>query len=109
MTTAEMTTGERISEKEDQLDDARRGLQDTMTEVDEKLERTGLAIHPGQLIQTYPITAMCMAGAMGFVAGSRANPVLGRGLMLALLGYAMWRGWSDNGGGEDAGEAGSSR
>ncbi len=104
MTTAAMTTGERISEKEDQLDEARRGLQDTMTEVDEKLERTGLAIQPDQLVRTYPVTATCLAGAIGFLVGSKANPVLGRGMMLALLGYALWRGWSDDGDGEDAGE-----
>jgi ElaB/YqjD/DUF883 family membrane-anchored ribosome-binding protein len=109
MTTAAMTTGERISEKEDQLDEARRGLQDTMTEVDEKLERTGLAIRPDQLVRTYPVTATCLAGALGFVVGSKANPVLGRGIMLALLGYAMWRGWSDDGGGENGGEYSSSR
>jgi len=104
MTTAQMTTDERIAEKEDQLDDARQDLQDTMTQVDEKLERTGLAIQPGQLIRTYPVTATSLAGAVGFLVGSKANPVLGRGMMLALLGYAMWRGWSEDGDGEDAGE-----
>jgi ElaB/YqjD/DUF883 family membrane-anchored ribosome-binding protein len=104
MTTAQMTTDEQIAEKEDQLDDARRGLQDTMTEVDEKLERTGLAIQPDQLVRTYPVTATCLAGAIGFLVGSKANPVLGRGIMLALLGYAMWRGLSEDGDGEDAGE-----
>ncbi len=104
ITTAQMTTDERIAEKEDQLDDARQDLQDTMTQVDEKLERTGLAIQPGQLIRTYPVSATCLAGAVGFLVGSKANPVLGRGMMLALLGYAMWRGWSEHGDGEDAGE-----
>ena len=79
-------------------------LQDTMTEVDEKLERTGLAFRPDQLVRTYPVTAGCLAGALGFVVGSKANPVLGRGMMLALLGYALWRGWSDDGDGEDGGE-----
>jgi len=104
-----MTTGERISEKEDELDDARRGLQDTMTEVDEKLGRTELALHPDQLIRTYPVGASCLAGALGFLVGSKANPVLGRGMMLALLGYAIWRGLSEDGNGEDAGETTSSR
>jgi len=109
MTTAAMTTGERISEKEDQLDEARRDLQDTMAEVDEKLGRTGLAVHPDQLIRTYPVTATCLAGALGFLVGSRANPVLGRGMMIGLLGYALWRGWSADGDGEDGGETASSR
>jgi ElaB/YqjD/DUF883 family membrane-anchored ribosome-binding protein len=109
MTMAEMTTGERISKKEDELEDARRDLQDTMTEVDEKLERTGVAFHPAQLIRTNPVSAMCLAGALGFLVGSKANPVLGRGMMLALLGYAMWRGLSEDGSGEDGGETAASR
>jgi hypothetical protein len=96
-----MTTGERISKKEDELDDARRGLQDTMNEVDEKLERTGVALHPDHLIRRYPVSASCLAGALGFLVGSKANPVLGRGMMLALLGYAIWRGLSQDGNGED--------
>jgi hypothetical protein len=69
MTMAEMTTEEQISKKEDDLDDARRDLQDTMTKVDEKLERTGFA----------------------------------------LLGYAMWRGLSEDGSREDGGETAASR
>jgi hypothetical protein len=97
-----MTTGERISKKEDELDDARRDLQDTMTEVDEKLERTGLALHPDRLIRSYPVGASCLAGALGFLVGSKANPVLGRGMLFALLGYALWRGLSQDGNGEDA-------
>jgi ElaB/YqjD/DUF883 family membrane-anchored ribosome-binding protein len=107
MTTGEMTTGERISKKEDELDDARRGLQETMTEVDEKLERTELAFHPDHLVRTYPVSASCLAGALGFLVGSKANPVLGRGMMFALLGYVMWRALSEDG--KDAGETTSSR
>ena len=109
MTTGEMTTEERISEQEDQLDEARRDLQATMTEVDEKLERTGVAFHPDQLVRTYPVTAACLAGAVGFLAGSKANPVLGRGMILALVGYALWRGLSQDGDGEHAGESAPGR
>jgi hypothetical protein len=97
-----MTTAERISKKEDELDDARGDLRDTMTEVDEKLEHAELALHPDHLIRTYPVGASCLAGALGFLVGSKANPVLGRGMMLALLGYAIWRGLSENGDGENA-------
>jgi hypothetical protein len=104
-----MTTGERISEKEDELDEARRDLQDTMTEVDEKLERTELALRPDQLIRTYPVGASCLAGALGFLVGSKANPVLGRGMMFALLGYAIWRGLSEDRNGENAEKTSSSR
>jgi hypothetical protein len=104
MVKAVMTTGERISKKEDELDDARRGLQDTMTEVDDKLGRTELALQPDQLIRTYPVSASCLAGALGFLIGSKANPVLGRGMMLALLGYGIWRALSEDGNGKDARE-----
>lgn len=104
-----MTTEERISKKEDELDDARRDLRDTMTQVDEKLGRTEQALHPDHLVQTYPVSACCLAGAVGFLVGSKANPVLGRGIMLALLGYAMWRGLSEDGNGKAAGATTSRR
>ncbi len=104
-----MTKEDQISEKEDALDDARRDLHDTMTQVDEKLERTEQALHPNHLIQTYPVSACCLAGAVGFLVGSKANPVLGRGIMLTLLGYAMWRGLSEDGNGKDTGETTSRR
>lgn len=104
-----MTKEERISEKEDELDDARRDLRDTMTEVDKKLERTELALHPNHVVRTYPVTASCVAGALGFLVGSKANPVLGRGIMVTLLGYAMWRALSEDEDGKDRAETTSGR
>jgi hypothetical protein len=104
-----MTTEERISEKEDDLKDARRDLQDTLTQVDEKLGRTEQALHPDHLIQSYPVSACCLGGALGFLIGSKTDPLLGRGIMLALFGYAMWRGFLEDGNGKDAGETASRR
>jgi hypothetical protein len=104
-----MTTEDQISEKEDELDDARRDLQDTMTQVDEKLGRTEQALHPDHLIKTYPVSASCLAGALGFLVGSKGNPVLGRGIMFALMGYAIWRGLSEDRNGKDAGATTSLR
>lgn len=109
MTTGPMTTEQQIAKMEDELDDARQHLQDTIHQVDEKLERTGLALQPDHLIKNYPISASCLAGALGFLVGAKANPVLGRGVILALLGYAIWRGFSEDGNRADAGENTSSR
>ncbi len=85
-----MTTGQRVSKMEGELDDARQGLRDTMTQVDEKLGRSELAFQPDHLIRRYPVSASCLAGALGFLVGSKVKPVLGRGMMLAILGYAIW-------------------
>jgi hypothetical protein len=101
MTTGEMTTEERISKTEDELDEARQHLHDTMVQVEEKFERTGSAFHPDNLIRTYPVSASCIAGVLGFLIGSKSSPVLGRGMMLGLLGYALWQGLSEDGSRKD--------
>jgi len=102
-----MTTEERISQNEDDLEGACRDLQDTLTQVDEKLGRTEQALHPDHLIQSYPVIACCLGGALGFLIGSKADPLLERGIMLALFGYAMWRGLLEDGNEKDTAETAS--
>jgi ElaB/YqjD/DUF883 family membrane-anchored ribosome-binding protein len=87
-----MTAEEEISKVKVELDQAQHALQDTLTEASAKAEYQEGALRPDRLIKTYPIGASCLAGALGFVIGSRArSSVLGPAVIAALLGYAIYR------------------
>jgi hypothetical protein len=90
-----MTAQEEISIVEAELDDARHALQETLTEVSAKAEHQEGALRPDRLIKNHPIGASCLAGALGFVIGSRAH--VGPVLMAALLSYAISTQFSTNG------------
>ena len=93
-----MTAQEEISLVEAELDDAQDALRDTLTEVSAKAEHQEGALRPDRLIESHPIGASCLAGALGFVIGSRAHPsAVGPVMMAALLGYAISRRFSNNG------------
>ena len=93
-----MTAQEEISMVETELDDAQHALRDTLTEVSAKAEHQERALRPDRLIKSHPIGASCLAGALGFVIGSRAHPsAVGPVLMAALLGYAISTQFSKNG------------
>jgi hypothetical protein len=86
----EMTTEEEISRRRDDLNEARQDLRDTLTEVSAKAEDLEANLHLDRLIESSPIGATCVAGALGFVIGSRAHPsAVGPAMILALLGFAL--------------------
>jgi hypothetical protein len=87
-----MTAQEEISKVKVELDQAQHALQDTLTEASAKAEYQEGALRPDRLIRTYPIGASCLAGALGFVIGSRTpSSVLGPAVIAVLLGYAISR------------------
>jgi Flp pilus assembly protein TadB len=87
-----MTAEEEISKVKVELDQAQHALQDTLIEASAKAEYQVGALRPDRLIMTYPIGASCLAGALGFVVGSKArSSVLGPAVIAALLGYAISR------------------
>ena len=93
-----MTAQEEISQVKEELDEAQHALRDTLTEVGAKAEHQEGALRPDRLIKTHAIGASWLAGALGFVIGSRAHrsPV-GPVMMAALLGYAISTRFSNNG------------
>lgn len=100
-----MTVEEEISEVKAELDEAQQGLRETLTEASAKAEQQEGALRPDRLIKSHPVGASCLAGAMGFLIGSKArsSPV-GSAVMAALLGYAVFKFFSDygsNGNGRD--------
>jgi hypothetical protein len=81
-----MTTEEQISKNQDERDEARQDLRDTLTEV----ERAGGDLRPGHLVESHPVAASLVAGALGFLIGSTINN-RGTGpiMIAAVLGFAL--------------------
>ena len=105
-----MTTEEEISKNREELNEARQDLRDTLTEVSAKAEHLEGNLRLDRLIENSPIGASCVAGALGFVIGSRAHPsAVGPAMIFALLGYAISRSFSEHGSRDDGREAASNQ
>jgi len=85
-----MTTEEQISKNQDERDEARQDLRDTLTEVNAKVERAGGDLRPEHLVESHPVAASLVAGALGFLIGSTINN-RGTGpiMIAAVLGFAL--------------------
>jgi ElaB/YqjD/DUF883 family membrane-anchored ribosome-binding protein len=90
MALKDMTTEEQISKNEDERDEARQNLRDTLTEVNAKVERAGDDLRPEHLIESHPVAASLVAGALGFLVGSIFNKRANGPVMIAtVLGFAL--------------------
>ncbi len=85
-----MTTEEQISAIQTERDDARQDLRDTLTEVNDKVGRTEDEMRPDHVIESHPVGASLIAGALGFLFGSIVNS-RGAGpiVIAALIGVAI--------------------
>lgn len=94
----DMTTEEEISKNREELNEARKDLRDTLTEVSAKAERLEGKLRLDRLIESSPTGATCLAGALGFIIGSRAHPsAVGPAMIFAMLGYAISKSFSEHG------------
>ena len=85
-----MTTEEQISAIQTERDDARQNLRDTLTEVNDKVERTEDEMRPDHVIENHPVGASLIAGALGFLFGSIVNSRgAGPVVIAAMLGFAV--------------------
>src|SRR5260370_40016001 len=87
-----MTSQEEISRNQDERDDARQGLRDTLSEVNAKLERAGNEVRPDHLIEGHAVGPCLMVGALSFLLGASINSRLtGPAMIAALMGFALPR------------------
>ena len=86
-------------------DEARQDLRDTLTEVNAKVERAERNLRPEHLVESYPVAACCVAGALGFLLGANVKS-RGTGPIIvgAVLGFALSMRSSHEGGGRNGGE-----
>ena len=85
-----MTTEEQISAIQIERDDARQNLCDTLTEVNDKVGRTEDEMRPDHVIESHPVGASLIAGALGFLFGSIVNSRgAGPVVIAAMLGFAV--------------------
>ena len=63
MTMPDMTTEEQISAIQDERQDAREDLRDTLTEINAKVERAGNDLRPDRMIENHSAGAALIAGA----------------------------------------------
>src|SRR3984893_15830940 len=101
-----MTTEEEISKNRDERNEAHQDLRDTLTEVSAKAEHQEGELRLDRLIESSPIGASCLAGALGFVIGSRAHP---SAVGPAMIVYAIWRRFSEYGSRSDGRETASNQ
>jgi hypothetical protein len=85
-----MTTAEQISRNEDERDEARQDLRDTLAEVNAKVERAGGDLRPEHLVEGHPTAACLIAGALGFLFGANVKS-RGTGpiIVATLVGVAL--------------------
>jgi hypothetical protein len=92
-----MTNEEQISAIQTERDDARQDLRDTLTDVNEKVGRVEDEMRPDRVIESHPVGASLIAGAMGFLFGSIVNSRgAGPVVIAALLGFALSKRGSDD-------------
>lgn len=92
-----MTNQEQISANQAERDDARQDLRDTLAEVNEKVERTEDEMRPDHVIESHPVGAALIAGALGFLFGSLVNSRGAGPIVIAgLLGVAISKHGSDD-------------
>lgn len=81
---------EQIAKNQDERDEARQDLHDTLAEVNAKVERAGDELRPDRLVESHPVAASLAAGALGFLIGSIvSNRGTGPLMIAAVLGFAL--------------------
>ena len=90
---------------EEELDDARRDLRETLSAVEAKVERAEVAFSPQRLLRGNIFGASCVAGLVGFLVGSsRYRKVVGPAIVVGL-GYTIWSGLVNQRSDSDDGES----
>ena len=82
---------EQIAQIEEELDGARRDLKETISTVEAKVSEVAEAVfNPRTLLSDNIVGASCIAGLLGFVAGSGKYRKVAAAAIVFALGYAVW-------------------
>lgn len=88
MTTEEQK--EQLAENQNERDEARRNLHDTLIEINAKVERVGGDLSPTHIVESHLVAASLVASTLGFFIGSTMrNRTAGPILIAAVLGFAL--------------------
>ena len=99
-----MNAAEKDSQLEQERDNARQDLHDTLAEVGAKLESAEEQLRPVNLIENHAIGAAIIAGALGFIFGSTSKSrMAGAVITAALSGFALSRRSAPDGDQADVG------
>jgi len=90
-----------VGQIESELEEARQDLHQTVAEVNQKVEAAATQLQPEHLVERHPLLSVCIAGALGFTLGNRANRGLGFLVLGGLLGVALSEVWNDGAGDRD--------
>lgn len=105
-----MSNEDEIAKLQEEQEEARQDLRDTLNEVNAKIEQVESDLRPDHLIESHPIGASIVAGALGFLLGARLRSWLtGPAMIAALIGFALSRRTSNEGSEPDGGEAPSDK
>jgi hypothetical protein len=101
-----MSSEEEIAKLQEEQEEARQDLRDTLNEVNAKIEQVESDLRPDHLIESHPVGASIVAGALGFLLGARLKSRLTGPIMIAaLIGIAFSQRTSKEGSEPDGGEA----
>lgn len=85
-----MTTEEQISKSQNEREEARQDLRETLSEVNAKVEQAGADLRPEHLVESHPVGAALVAGVLGFLIGSTIDSrATGPIMIAAATGFAL--------------------
>src|SRR5271166_1359761 len=100
---------EQIAQIEEELDGARRDLQETLSTVEAKMEqqveRAEVAFSPRKLLRENLVGASCVAGLVGFLVGSSKYRKFAGPAILVAFGYGVWSELANQRSDDDGGES----
>ena len=82
---------QQIAQIEEELDGAKRDLKATLSTVEAKVsEGAEVVLSPRKLLQDNLVGASCIAGLLGFLAGSGKYRKIAAATIVVTVGYAVW-------------------
>ncbi|HKV54311.1 MAG TPA: hypothetical protein VJN94_06680 [Candidatus Binataceae bacterium] len=89
-----MSVQDEIPRIDDELEEARRALQNTVSQVSQKFKSVEDRLNPERMLERYAWPASCVAAVVGFIMGSNgmrstAEAVIAGSLLVGVMGRAF--------------------